>query len=67
LEVAHEALPRRAPIAGWLEEEKDALKLQDDVLRETGEWTEGGKHAEHLVCRGASWKALLTCSTSRIS
>jgi hypothetical protein len=34
LEVAHEALLRRPPIDGWLAEQKDALKLRDDVLRE---------------------------------
>jgi hypothetical protein len=59
LEVAHEALLRRAPIAGWLEEEKDALKLRDDVLKEAREWAEGGKHAEHLVRRGARLESAL--------
>jgi formylglycine-generating enzyme required for sulfatase activity len=59
LEVAHEALLRRAPIAGWLEEEKDALKLRDDVLREAREWAEGSKHAEHLVRRGARLESAL--------
>jgi formylglycine-generating enzyme required for sulfatase activity len=59
LEVAHEALLRRAPIAGWLEEEKDALKLRDDVLREAREWAEGGKDAEHLVRRGARLESAL--------
>jgi formylglycine-generating enzyme required for sulfatase activity len=53
LEVAHEALLRRSPIAGWLHEQQDALKLRDDVLREAREWADGGKHAEHLVRRGA--------------
>ena len=59
LEVAHEALLRRAPIAGWLEEVKDALKLRDDVLREAREWAEGGKDAEHLVRRGARLESTL--------
>jgi formylglycine-generating enzyme required for sulfatase activity len=59
LEVAHEALLRRAPIAGWLEEQKDALKLRDDILREAKEWAEGGKHAEGLVRRGERLKAAL--------
>jgi formylglycine-generating enzyme required for sulfatase activity/class 3 adenylate cyclase len=53
LEVAHEALLRRQPIAGWLEEQKDALKLRDDVLREAEEWNSGGRHADALVRRGA--------------
>jgi formylglycine-generating enzyme required for sulfatase activity/class 3 adenylate cyclase len=53
LEVAHEALLRRPPIAGWLEEEKDALKLRDDVLREAEEWNSGGRQADTLVRRGA--------------
>src|SRR5437016_6344958 len=53
LEVAHEALLRRPPIAGWLEEQKDALKLRDDVLREAEEWNGGGRHADALVRRRA--------------
>ncbi len=53
LEVAHEALLRRPPIDGWLEEQKDALKLRDDVLREAGEWNSGGRQADALVRRGA--------------
>jgi formylglycine-generating enzyme required for sulfatase activity/class 3 adenylate cyclase len=53
LEVAHEALLRRPQIAGWLEEQKDALKLRDDVLREAEEWNSGGRHADALVRRGA--------------
>jgi formylglycine-generating enzyme required for sulfatase activity len=52
-EVAHEALLRRPPIAGWLEEQKDALKLRDDVLREAEEWNSAGRHADALVRRGA--------------
>ena len=52
IEVAHEALLRRPPIAGWLEAQKDALKLRDDVLREAGEWAGGGKAGKDLVRRG---------------
>jgi formylglycine-generating enzyme required for sulfatase activity len=52
LEVAHEALLRRPPIAGWLEEQKEALKLRDDVLREAEEWTSGGRNVDALVRRG---------------
>jgi formylglycine-generating enzyme required for sulfatase activity len=51
LEVAHEALLRRKPIEGWLAEQKDALKLRDDVLREAKEWETGGRHAD-FVRRG---------------
>jgi formylglycine-generating enzyme required for sulfatase activity/class 3 adenylate cyclase len=53
LEVAHEALLRQPPIAGWLEEQKDALKLRDDVMREAEEWKSGGRQADALVRRGA--------------
>jgi formylglycine-generating enzyme required for sulfatase activity len=59
LEVAHEALLRRQPISGWLEEQKDALKLRDDVLREANEWEGGGRHADGLVRRGARLEATL--------
>jgi formylglycine-generating enzyme required for sulfatase activity len=59
LEVAHEALLRRPPIAGWLDKQKDALKLRDDVLREAKEWADGGRHAEGLVRRGARLEAAL--------
>jgi formylglycine-generating enzyme required for sulfatase activity len=52
VEVAHEALLRRPPIDGWLEQQKDALKLRDDVLREAGEWKNQGKGARDLVRRG---------------
>lgn len=57
LEVAHEALLRRPLIAGWLQEQKDALKLRDDVLREAKEWYAGGKHADGLVRRGTRLEA----------
>ncbi len=56
LEVAHEALLRRRPIDGWLAEEKEALKLRDDLLREAKEWEDGGKHAD-FVRRGARLEA----------
>jgi formylglycine-generating enzyme required for sulfatase activity len=56
LEVAHEALLRRQPIAGWLEEVKDDLKLRDDVLREARDWVDGGRHDESLVRRGERLK-----------
>jgi formylglycine-generating enzyme required for sulfatase activity len=59
LEVAHEALLRREPVAGWLEQVKDALKLRDDVLREAKEWADGGKHDEGLVRRGARLESAL--------
>ncbi len=53
LEVAHEALLRQPPITGWLEEQKDSLKLRDDVLREADEWISGGRQPDALVRRGA--------------
>jgi formylglycine-generating enzyme required for sulfatase activity len=50
--VAHEALLRRAPISLWLEAQKEALKLRDDVLREARDWDDGGRKAKDLVRRG---------------
>jgi formylglycine-generating enzyme required for sulfatase activity len=64
LEVAHEALLRRQPISGWLDQRKDALKLRDDVLREAKEWTDGGRQAESLVRRGERLHAALVLATS---
>jgi formylglycine-generating enzyme required for sulfatase activity len=64
LEVAHEALLRRPPLDGWLEQQKDALKLRDDVLREAKEWVDGGRHAESLVRRGERLQAALGVATS---
>jgi formylglycine-generating enzyme required for sulfatase activity len=57
LEVAHEALLRRPLIDGWLQEQKDALKLRDDVLREAKEWAVGGQHTDGLVRRGVRLEA----------
>jgi formylglycine-generating enzyme required for sulfatase activity len=59
LEVAHEALLRRPPISGWLEAQKDALKLRDDVLKEAGEWAAQGKDARDIVRRGERLKMAL--------
>jgi hypothetical protein len=64
LEVAHEALLRRPPLDGWLEQQKDALKLRDDVLRETKEWADAGRHAESLVRRGERLQTALGLATS---
>jgi formylglycine-generating enzyme required for sulfatase activity len=63
LEVAHEALLRRQPISGWLEEQKDALKLRDDVLREAKEWADGDRHADGLMRRGTRLEAALSLQT----
>ena len=59
LEVAHEALLRRKPITDWLEEQKDALKLRDDLLREAMEWANDGKETNDLVRRGERLEAAL--------
>ena len=59
LEVAHEALLRRPPIDGWLEQQKDALKLRDDVLKEASEWAAQGKGERDLVRRGERLKMAL--------
>jgi formylglycine-generating enzyme required for sulfatase activity len=64
LEVTHEALLRRPPLDGWLEQQKDALKLRDDVLREAKEWADGGRHAESLVRHGERLQAALGLGTS---
>ena len=60
LEVAHEALLRRPLIDGWLQEQKDALKMRDDVLREAKEWDAGGRQIENLVRRGTRLEAALS-------
>ena len=59
LEVAHEALLRRPLIAGWLEKQKDALKLRDDVLKEAKDWADGGRQAESLVQSAGSFNSEL--------
>ena len=59
LEVAHEALLRRPPVSGWLEEQKDALKLRDDVLKEAAEWESAAWAAKDLVRRGERLKMAL--------
>src|SRR5262245_4687905 len=67
LEVAHEALLRRPKIATWIEEQKDALKLRDDVLKETKEWVEAGKHSKDLVRRGERSRRSSTTARARSS
>ena len=64
LEVAHEALLRRPPVSGWLAEQKDELKLRDDVLREAKEWESGGKHAD-FVRRGTRLESALDLAGRR--
>jgi formylglycine-generating enzyme required for sulfatase activity len=64
LEVAHEALLRRQPIFGWLEQRKDALRLRDDVLREAKDWADGGRNAESLVRGGKRLQAARALATS---
>jgi hypothetical protein len=64
LEVAHAALLRRAPIAGWLEAQKDALKLRDDVLREAKEWEASGRQDKDMVRRGERLRAALSLSVN---
>jgi formylglycine-generating enzyme required for sulfatase activity len=57
LEVAHEALLRRPLIDGWLQEQKDALKLRDDIIKEAEEWAAAGKPDKDLVRRGVRLEA----------
>jgi formylglycine-generating enzyme required for sulfatase activity len=66
IEVAHEALLRRPPIAGWLDEHKDALKLRDDVLKEVKEWTDRGEQSSDLVRRGERLRMAEEIATSPI-
>ena len=65
LEVAHEALLRRPPIDGWLDQQKDALKLRDDVLKEAVEWASQGKGERDLVRRGERLKMALDLLAAR--
>ncbi|MEO1610454.1 MAG: SUMF1/EgtB/PvdO family nonheme iron enzyme, partial [Pseudomonadota bacterium] len=60
LEVAHEALLRQPPISDWLEDQKDRLKLRDDLLREAKEWGDAGCDKEHLTRRGERLKTALS-------
>ncbi len=52
IEVAHEALLRQPPLSGWLENQKDALILRDEVLREAARWEARNRHDEDLLRRG---------------
>ena len=63
--MAHEALLRRPLIDGWLQEQKDALKLRDDVLREAKEWEGGGRHADGLVRRGERLQTAWALATAQ--
>jgi formylglycine-generating enzyme required for sulfatase activity len=64
LEVAHEALLRREPISRWLEEQKDGLRLRDNVLHEAEQWAEAGRHADGLVRRGERLQAALVLAVN---
>jgi hypothetical protein len=66
IEVAHESLLRRPPIAGWLDEHKDALKLRDDVLKEAKEWADRGEQPSDLVRRGERLRMAEQTATSPI-
>lgn len=52
LEVAHETLLRRKPISDWLQQEKDALQLRDQVLKEARNWVAGERDQSLLTRRG---------------
>jgi CHASE2 domain-containing sensor protein len=64
LEVAHEALLRLQPIAGWLEARKDDLKLRDAVLRDAKEWEDNRRHPDGLVRHGVRLEAALDLAAS---
>ena len=57
IEVAHEALLRRPPIDSWIYQQKDSLKMRDDVLREAAEWAAGGMSVGDLVRRSGRLRA----------
>jgi formylglycine-generating enzyme required for sulfatase activity len=59
-------LLRRPPIAGWLDEHKDALKLRDDVLKEAKEWADRGEQPSDLVRRGERLRTAEQTATSPI-
>jgi hypothetical protein len=42
LEVAHEALLRREPIASWLREDRELLSLLNDIKRASHDWNASG-------------------------
>ncbi len=66
LEVAHEALLRRPPIAGWLDALKDDLKLRDDVLKEAAEWVAAKQSPRDLVRRGERLAAARKLAASEV-
>jgi hypothetical protein len=66
IEVAHESLLRRPPIAGWLDDHKDALKLRDDVLKEAKEWADRGEQPSDLVRRRERLRMAEQTATSPI-
>lgn len=54
IEVAHEALLRRWPtLLLWHDQERAALKIQQEVSRAASAWSQNGRGAEWLDHRGA--------------
>lgn len=59
LEVAHEALLRTWPrLAGWLEEDRDRLRLREAVRRAAAAWDAQGRAVDWLDHRGARLEAV---------
>src|SRR4030095_4702932 len=57
VEIAHEALLRHWPaLNGWLEEESDALKTLEGVVRSASDWSANGRSDVWLVHTGERLK-----------
>jgi formylglycine-generating enzyme required for sulfatase activity len=52
LEVAHEALLRREPIASWLREDRELLSLLNDIKHASHDWNANGERTAWLAHRG---------------
>jgi hypothetical protein len=53
VEIAHEALLRQwPPLAGWLNEEGDALRMIEALEQAAGEWNGNGRNEAWLVHKG---------------
>jgi class 3 adenylate cyclase/WD40 repeat protein len=64
VEVAHEALIREWPrLREWLDESRDELRLQREVLRRAEEWNRLGRPEAELL-RGARLEQALTAAVS---
>ena len=57
IEVAHEALLRTWPLlGGWLDHDRDKLRLLESIQRSTEEWDQGRRHDDLLIHRNGRLK-----------